>query len=947
MKHINKRKHFKQSILVAGLSLAMTACGGSDSSDNDIDELDVPLTVVNTAPKIDSTAALSIEAGQVYTYIFAASDDNIDDTLTLSIDNVPSWLSFDNTTGVLTGTPTNIDAGAYAITLSVSDGADIVRQSFSITVTLSDDLEPAPAAEDFVIFADNQLASWPAWDCCGGSTPVVVDGGGDYGNVVEFSIGAAATVMGFISREGDGAVDAMPYNAFALGDNGTFSFDLKMTASPGDTAWNFKAESNGGPDAGGTALEVDLSTSQEAHPTPLLDTWQTYTFKISDLVAAGLDARAIDVLMIFPAWSTGEGAIYQVDNVIFSSGDEQPPVEPPVEPSAELVVNGSFDDADNNWIGATVIAEGDNNVFQATVDTAGDVWAVNLSQVMTLVAGKTYTLTFKAKAEVGRTIVAGLGFNHDPWTASTEVVSLTTDWATYTYTITPEAGDDNSRVLFDMGGEAGDVYLDDISVMVEGEEPPVEPPVEPAVELVINSGFDDGANNWIGATVIAEGDNNVFEATVTAPGDVWAVNLSQVMTLVAGQPYTLSFKAKAEVGRTIVAGLGFNHDPWTATTEVVTLTTDWATYTYTMTPEAGDDNSRVLFDMGGEAGNVYLDDISVMTVTDGTPIDPVDETRTPGDSGDGATTTTTMGVDFEGPQLTWTSFDTAKVQYVANPEPTSLINDSNSVALFDIIQADGEWIGAKTEGIDNFALDLSNCTVKLDVYKDTMSEVHVKFEKFNGDGWGSAGTKSASNTLVDQWETLTFNFCDMIDHPENDDIGGLAIFPDKTGARSQDTLNYVDNIMFSAGDVVTEPAPIVGTELVVNAGFDDGANNWVMGGAVITEGDNSVFEATVTAPGDVWAVNLSQVMTLVAGQPYTVSFKAKAEVGRTIVAGLGFNHDPWTATTEVVTLTTDWVTYTYTITPDAGDDNSRVLFDMGGEAGNVYLDDISVIVAAQ
>lgn len=131
-------------------------------------------------------------------------------------------------------------------------------------------------------------------------------------------------------------------------------------------------------------------------------------------------------------------------------------------------------------------------------------------------------------------------------------------------------------------------------------------------DLVVNGGFDDGANNWVGQNVIDEGGNNILEAIVSGPGDVWAVNLSQIMTLVAGQSYTFTFKAKAAVGRTIVAGLGFNHDPWTATTETVTLTTDWATYTYTMTPDAGDDNSRVLFDMGGEAGNVYLDDISVV-----------------------------------------------------------------------------------------------------------------------------------------------------------------------------------------------------------------------------------------------------------------------------------------------------------------------------------------------
>ncbi|WP_114324894.1 putative Ig domain-containing protein [Candidatus Colwellia aromaticivorans] len=320
-------------------------------------------------------------------------------------------------------------------------------------------------------------------------------------------------------------------------------------------------------------------------------------------------------------------------------------------------------------------------------------------------------------------------------------------------------------------------------------------------------------------------------------------------------------------------------------------------------------------------------------------VTPADETRTPGESGDAATTTTALGIDFEGPQLTWGSFDTAPVQYVDNPK-TDGINTSTTAALFDIHQGDGEWVGATTEGIANFALDTSNCVIKLDVYKDTLSEVHVKFEKWNGDGWGSHGSIGVANTVVNQWETLTVDFCHMIGMPENDDIGGFTVFPDKTAARAQNTLNYVDNIMFTAQGDVEQP---VGGDLVLNGGFDDGVANWDMGGAVIDEAGNSVFEATVAAPGQVWEVNLSQKMTLVAGQAYTFTFKAKAAVARTIVAGLGFYHDPWTATTENVALTTDWVTYTYTMTPEAGDDNSRVLFDMGGEAGNVYLDDISVI----
>jgi hypothetical protein len=196
-----------------------------------------------------------------------------------------------------------------------------------------------------------------------------------------------------------------------------------------------------------------------------------------------------------------------------------------------------------------------------------------------------------------------------------------------------------------------------------------------------------------------------------------------------------------------------------------------------------------------------------------------DETRLPGDSGDGATTTTAVAIDFEGPQLTWGSFDTAKVQYVANPDNTG-INTSATVALLDILQDDGEWAGARTEGIDTFALDATNCTVKLDVYKNTIGTVHVKFEKQNGDGWGSAGTVTAVNTVVNEWETLTFDTCDWIGHAETGVIDGFAIHADQTGSRSQDTLNYFDNIMFSVQEVTETTGPTDGAPVPTQAAAD-------------------------------------------------------------------------------------------------------------------------------
>jgi len=236
----------------------------------------------------------------------------------------------------------------------------------------------------------------------------------------------------------------------------------------------------------------------------------------------------------------------------------------------------------------------------------------------------------------------------------------------------------------------------------------------------------------------------------------------------------------------------------------------WKHFSFSLSDLAGLDltaiNNVMLFPSWGSNGGAVYQWDNVAFYPDGAPEQVA---VTPGDSGDGATTTVALGIDFEGPQLTWSSFDTDKVQYVANPD-TAGINTSATVALLEINQGDGEWAGARTEGIDTFALDATNCTVKMDVYRDTIGLTHVKFEKNNGvnaDGimWGAAGTVSVANTIVNQWETLTFDTCAWIGHAETGVIDGFAIHADQTAGRSQDTMNHIDNIMFSAQEVSVDP----------------------------------------------------------------------------------------------------------------------------------------------
>ena len=98
-------------------SLALAACGGG-SSPGAAPTPTAP--AANTARTISGSPSTSVVAGSPYRFTPAASDAD-GDALTFSVQNPPSWASFDPSTGTLTGTPPT--AGTFSnITLSVSDG---------------------------------------------------------------------------------------------------------------------------------------------------------------------------------------------------------------------------------------------------------------------------------------------------------------------------------------------------------------------------------------------------------------------------------------------------------------------------------------------------------------------------------------------------------------------------------------------------------------------------------------------------------------------------------------------------------------------------------------------------------------------------------------------------------------------------------------------------------
>jgi hypothetical protein len=114
---------------------------------------------VNDAPVITSTEIVEGYVGDLYAYVFTATD--VDNEVVLSAVEIPDWLTFTAATGILSGTPEQADKGAHLVVLRASDGTVNVDQTFTIDVdgpSGLDDLEaagislyPVPARTDLTV----------------------------------------------------------------------------------------------------------------------------------------------------------------------------------------------------------------------------------------------------------------------------------------------------------------------------------------------------------------------------------------------------------------------------------------------------------------------------------------------------------------------------------------------------------------------------------------------------------------------------------------------------------------------------------------------------------------------------------------------------------------------------------------------------------------------------
>lgn len=164
-------------------------------------------------------------------------------------------------------------------------------------------------------------------------------------------------------------------------------------------------------------------------------------------------------------------------------------------------------------------------------------------------------------------------------------------------------------------------------------------------------------------------------------------------------------------------------------------------------------------------------------------------------------------INFEtggnGATWTWTTFEngttSAPMQIISNPVSGG-VNTSATVAKLIPLVVGQPWAGVESShgaGIGTWTISASNSTIKIMVYKSVISDVGIKLVTSTG---GSTGEIKKPNTVINQWEEITFDFSSKIGET-NDQI---VIFPDFQ-TRTTDNVCYWDNITFSGS--TPPPAP--------------------------------------------------------------------------------------------------------------------------------------------
>lgn len=148
---------------------------------------------------------------------------------------------------------------------------------------------------------------------------------------------------------------------------------------------------------------------------------------------------------------------------------------------AQSITNGDFSNGSSGWFfqafeGASAQGRVSNGEYQVQISNPGtEYWHIQFGQAsFSLQKDSTYQVQFDASADSARTINAAISLNQSPWTSYGATQALLADsMQTYEFRFTLSgASVNNARLVFDLGLNATDLKIDNVSIQKVKQVPP-------------------------------------------------------------------------------------------------------------------------------------------------------------------------------------------------------------------------------------------------------------------------------------------------------------------------------------------------------------------------------------------------------------------------------------------------------------------------------------------
>jgi beta-glucanase (GH16 family) len=266
------------------------------------------------------------------------------------------------------------------------------------------------------------------------------------------------------------------------------------------------------------------------------------------------------------------------------------------------------------------------NYAKANITSAGTQnYSVQLIQTTTIGKGRWYKVSFDAKSNTNRTMAMKVSGGADRGYAQYSdqyTLNLTSQFTHFDKYFEMAADTDiKARLEFELGLNTNPVWIGNVRVDELKSEPKL--PLNDG-NLIFNGAFDKGnmdrmtywnfnKNNSVAAAYVPEASRELAVMINYGGETPEAVKVSQNgIELQKNASYNLGFNARAKSERTIKAELISKDGKTTYGTQTFNLTTEMKDFNYEFKMSSDSDiDSQLVFKLGGNNNDVYIDDVSL------------------------------------------------------------------------------------------------------------------------------------------------------------------------------------------------------------------------------------------------------------------------------------------------------------------------------------------------